>query len=180
LRGLREMVQAQSLLPPELNARMLFAGHISEERREEVQWLPGWDAVQEVGYLDRQGVRDLLGQVRMGIVALHPTVAYRDALPVKLFEYMVAGLPVVASHFPLWQTIVEGNQCGICIDPLDPAAMADAIRWLLEHPEAAEQMGQNGRRAVLERYNWQAEAKRLVATYAELLDQQMEVEVETV
>lgn len=178
LRGLREMVQAQSLLPPALHARMLFAGQIPEAWREEVQALPGWEAVQEVGYLDRQGVCELLGKVRMGIVALHPTPAYQDALPVKLFEYMVAGLPVVASHFPLWQEIVEGNQCGICIDPLDPAALADAIRWLLEHPEAAEQMGQNGRHAVLEHYNWQREAQKLLATYAELLHQKWDVEPE--
>jgi glycosyltransferase involved in cell wall biosynthesis len=177
IRGLREMVQAQSLLPDELQAQLVFAGKISPPAmRENVQVLPGWEHVQEVGYLDRQGVRDLLGQVRIGLVAHHPIVNYLDSIPVKMFEYMAAGLPVIASNFTLWREFVEGNQCGICIDPLDPTAMAEAIRWLLEHPDQAEQMGENGRKAVLTRYNWQAEARHLLTAYGELLGDKLQVE----
>jgi glycosyltransferase involved in cell wall biosynthesis len=92
------------------------------------------------------------------------------AWPVKLFEYMAAGLPVVASNFPLWKEIVEGNRCGITVDPLDPKAIAQAIEYLLAHPEEARQMGENGRRAVEEKYNWEKEAEKLLALYKELVD----------
>jgi glycosyltransferase involved in cell wall biosynthesis len=86
-----------------------------------------------------------------------------------MFEYMAAGIPVIASDFPLWREIVEGNHCGLCVDPLDSKAIALAIDWLLEHPEEAEKMGKNGQRAVRERYNWDNEAETLLAAYKTLL-----------
>jgi glycosyltransferase involved in cell wall biosynthesis len=76
---------------------------------------------------------------------------------------MAAGLPVIASRFPLWQEIVEGNDCGVCVDPHDPAAIAAAIDDFCRHPQKARLMGENGRRAVHARYNWRGEADKLLA-----------------
>ena len=80
-----------------------------------------------------------------------------------------ASLPVVASNFPLWKEIVEGNRCGITVDPLDPKAIAQAIEYLFTHSEEARQMGENGRRAVEEQYNWDREGAKLLKLYEELL-----------
>ena len=49
------------------------------------------------------------------------------------------------------------------------AQIADAIRYLLEHPEEARQMGENGRRAVKEEFNWGGEEKKLLALYEDIL-----------
>jgi glycosyltransferase involved in cell wall biosynthesis len=87
----------------------------------------------------------------------------------KLFEYMAAGLPIVCSHFPVWRELVEGNGCGICVDPEDPEAAACAVRWLHAHPEEAARMGEAGRRAVAERYNWDKAAENLLGLYRCLL-----------
>ena len=85
-----------------------------------------------------------------------------------MFEYMAAGIPVIASDFPLWREIVLGNQCGLCVDPMDPIAIANAIDYLVQHPAAARQMGENGRRAVLEHYNWSVEEAKLLIYYKNL------------
>lgn len=66
---------------------------------------------------------------------MHPVENYLDALPVKMFEYMCAGIPVIASDFPLWREIVIGNDCGLCVDPMNPKAIAEAIDYLATHPE---------------------------------------------
>jgi len=87
------------------------------------------------------------------------------ALPNKIFEYMAAALPIVASNFPLWKEIIEGNHCGICVNPLDPKEIARVIEYLIEHPEEAKKMGENGRKAVLEKYNWENESKKLLDVY---------------
>jgi glycosyltransferase involved in cell wall biosynthesis len=82
---------------------------------------------------------------------------------------MSASLPVIASDFPLWREIVDGAGCGLLVDPKDPHAIANAMRWIIDHPAEAAEMGQRGRKAVEQRYNWEAESESLIALYLDLL-----------
>ena len=83
----------------------------------------------------------------------------------KIFEYMMAGIPVVCTNFVLWKEIVERWECGICVDPTDVDAVANAVRFFMEHPDRAREMGANGRRAVRETYNWEQQEKVLLDFY---------------
>ncbi|MBU0742282.1 glycosyltransferase [bacterium] len=105
-------------------------------------------------------------------LALFPrTEHYRRKELTKFFEYMAAGLPIVATDMPVWRDVVEANGCGICVDPDDDVAVTDAIRLLLDNPAAARAMGRRGREAVLSTYNWDREAARLLDLYRELLEE---------
>lgn len=168
IRGILEVVQAMERVTS--GARLQLGGKFSEPNFESlVQSQPGWQRVDTLGWLDRAGVKATLDRSVAGLVTLHPVINYIDALPVKMFEYMAAGVPVIASNFPLWREIVEGNQCGLCVDPLDSEAIAEAIDYLLQHPREAEIMGRNGQRAVYERYNWGIEEAKLLRFYQELI-----------
>jgi glycosyltransferase involved in cell wall biosynthesis len=81
---------------------------------------------------------------------------------------MSAGIPVIASNFPLWKEIVEDSQCGLCIDPLNIEEISEAILWMSKNPEEAKKLGQNGREAILKKYSWENEAARLVELYKSL------------
>ena len=129
----------------------------------------GWERVEYHGWLDRKGVAGLLSTCRGGLVVLHPTSSYPDAYPVKMFEYMAAGLPVIASDFPLWREIVEGAGCGLLVDPRKPEEIARAMEWILDNPEEAQAMGRRGREAVESTYNWEPEGAKLRELYASLL-----------
>lgn len=167
IRGIRELVQACGLL--KTSARLNLAGSFSEALVEsEVKTNPGWLRANEMGFVDRLGVRDVLSRSMAGLVTLHPTINYLDSFPVKMFEYMAAGIPVIASNFLLWRQIVEDNECGLCVDPLDPEAIAGAIDYLVQNPDLARKMGDNGRRAVLEKYNWSIEGQKLLNFYKTL------------
>lgn len=167
IRGILEVVEALGLASS--GARLQLGGTFSEPDVEaQVRSQAGWQRVDELGWLDRTGVKAALGRSVAGLVTLHPTATYIDSLPVKMFEYMAAGVPVIASNFPLWREIVEGNDCGLCVDPLDPAAIACAIDYLVTHPKEAERMGRNGQRAVQEKYNWGMEEAKLLQLYAGL------------
>jgi glycosyltransferase involved in cell wall biosynthesis len=111
-----------------------------------------------------------MGQSKAGVVTFLPAPNHIDSQPNKMFEYMSAGLPIITSNFPLWKEIVEGNSCGICVNPLESKEIAEAIEYIVSHPKGAEQMGQNGKRAVLEKYNWQVEEKKLFEVYEELIN----------
>jgi glycosyltransferase involved in cell wall biosynthesis len=93
-----------------------------------------------------------------------------ESQPNKLFEYMSASLPVIASDFPLWREIIEGAGAGLLVDPQSPDAISDAMEWLIDNPEQAKEMGENGKRAVEETYNWNIESKKLITMYRDLID----------
>jgi len=170
IRGAIEMVRALEHLNPAWNVRLDLIGKLEPpELEHELRALPGYRRVRFLGWMQPEDVYAHLAKADIGLVCLHPEPRFMVAWPVKLFEYMAAGLPVVASNFPLWKEIVEGNRCGITVDPLDPKAIAQAIEYLLTHPEEARQMGENGRRAVEEKYNWGKEAGKLLTLYKELV-----------
>lgn len=87
----------------------------------------------------------------------------------KIFEYMAYGLPVICSNFPNLSRIVAESDCGICVDPTDEQAIADAVHYLQQNPDEAERMGQNGRNAAREHYHWDTQAEKLVALYKQLV-----------
>jgi len=167
IRGIREMVKAMEYCNKDVSLHIAGKFESSVLRKEVTQY-HGWDKVKELGYLDRKQVSSLLAQSRAGLVLLHPSKNYVDALPVKMFEYMSAGIPVISSNFSLWREIVEGNGCGICVDPKDHKEIAEAIDWIIEHPEDAEKMGRMGRKAVNEKYNWEKEKKKLIEAYSSM------------
>lgn len=164
-RGAREMVDAFGHVTHS-GARLRIAGPIHPPRLErEMEERRGAERVDLLGRTDRAGVADLLADARAGLVVLHPTPSHLPSMPVKLFEYMAAGVPVVASDFPMWREYVEDAGTGIAVDPLDPAAIAEAVDWIFDHPEEAEEMGRRGRVLVDERWSWDPEGVRLVDFY---------------
>lgn len=163
-----------------------YAGGISEQRGEEVmlEAVKDLDAtlilagehekiktgqVVYTGKLNREQVNELYGRSMAGMVTLLPMANYIYSQPIKMFEYMAAGLPFVASDFPLWKSIVEENGCGICVDCGKTDEVRAAIRQLLDDPSKAQEMGRNGRKAVENKYNWSVEEEKLISLYRDLL-----------
>lgn len=167
IRGILEVVQAMAEVQSE--ARLQLVGAFSEADTKFIaQKNLGWEKVDDLGFLGRKDVADVLANVVGGVVTFLSSPNHVDAQPNKMFEYMSAGVPVIASNFPLWREIVEGNACGLCVDPSDPVAIAQAIDYLVREPLEAEKMGRNGQYAVEKKYNWLIEEKKLLDLYRAL------------
>ncbi|MFN2422968.1 MAG: glycosyltransferase [Cryomorphaceae bacterium] len=168
IRGILELVKAIDLVN---GIRLNLIGKFSElQVYKEVTGYPGWRNVDEHGFLGREEVAEVLGKSKAGVVTFHPLPNHIDAQPNKMFEYMSAGVPIITSDFPLWKEIVEGCKCGICVDPLNPEAIASAVNFIVANPRDAEKMGENGQKAVLEKYNWSIEKLKLFKLYRSILD----------
>jgi glycosyltransferase involved in cell wall biosynthesis len=166
IRAAHEMVQAME----RTEASLLLAGWFSPPAlQEELSREPGWRQVEFLGRVPLDQVVKMMSRARAGLLLFHQAPHHVSANPTKMFEYMSAGIPVIASDFPAWISFVEQHRCGICVDPTSPAAIAEAIDWILDHPEEARRMGEDGRRAVERLYTWEAEQATLLGLYEELI-----------
>lgn len=166
-RGIEELVSSLSFIKKiKLNLVGKFDTNQFENKLKNHK---NWKMVNYLGFLDRQGVKNVLDKSKLGVVTLHPKINYIDSLPVKMFEYMNASLPVIASNFPSWKDIVEGNKCGVCVDPFNPKKIGNIIQHLFDNPSKSRELGLNGRYAVEKKYNWFSEEKKLLFVYKKLL-----------
>ena len=165
--GISELLVSLELLN---NVNLILCGPFeSQAYADELKLMDGWKFVDYRGIVDYDEVKRIFASCAIGMVALLPNTTNNYSLPIKMFEYMAAGLPVISSNFPLWKEIVEKNNCGICVNPLKVQEIAEAINWVLQNPADAAEMGRNGRKAVLEKYNWETESKKLIKFYEEIL-----------
>ncbi len=156
-RGIGELVEALE----DLDVELVVAGKFHDREYEErVRSLPGWKKVDFRGYVGLEEIRKILAESFAGAVTLHPTPAYVEAYPVKLFEYMLAGLPVIASRF--YQGLYKDG--GIGVDPKDVDAIKRAILALREGHRAAE-LGARARGLALRHYCWEMEELKLFGVY---------------
>lgn len=170
-RGIREMLCATASANRTRPVKILLGGDLSPGARDIVDSFPKTDSeIHEIfGYVDRQRISEIFRRARAGLLLLHPERNFLVSYPTKLFEYMSAGLPVVASDFPMFRELDRGIGCCMFVDPLDPEAAASAIIHLLEHPAEAEEMGLRGFRAIREKYSWESEALTLKTLYDDIL-----------
>lgn len=142
---------------------------IEEPYGSQLRSQPGWEKVNFPGAVPHRQVLDLLSHCSCGVALLQkcPNSAWEIGTlgNTKIFEYMMMGIPVVCTNFVLWKEIIDKWGCGICVDPENPREIEAAVRRILDHPEEARRMGEAGRKAVLNEFNWQEEEKKLLAFY---------------
>jgi len=177
-RGLVEVVEAFSLVVERYPSwELLLVGSCRpasfEDELRALAKERGIEAnVKFIAWVPYEEKERLSAQAAMGIITYLPYANNTSCLPNKLFDYMLVDLPVIASDFPLYREVVEPYRCGLIVAPEKPDRIAEAMIYLIEHPEEARQMGENGRRAVEETYNWQQESAKLVGIYKTVLEGQ--------
>ncbi len=134
--------------------------------------LPGWEKVDFKGRMPFEEVANLLRRSAVGLSLLTPGAntdgRNGNMANTKIFEEMMAGLPVICTDFVRWKAFVEGYDCGICVNPHDKEQIKNAIQTLIDNPALARQKGLNGRKAVEEKFNWGMEEKKLLSLYKEI------------
>ncbi|RPH58189.1 MAG: glycosyltransferase [Acidobacteria bacterium] len=145
-----------------------IVGPIAERHKQELTEMlhrRGLECVTLHGYMKPLQAWQLAKRSVAGLAVLSPEPNYIESFPTKMFEYMALGLPVVVSNFPLYRAVVDSSECGICVDPRDASALADAIERLMKDRPYARRLGANGRSAIQARYRWDRELDALEGFY---------------
>ena len=152
--------------------KLILAGNfVKNSYKEEVMAMPEWECVDYRGFLNRQGMDEVMRQSCIGISNILNVGQYNniDTFPTKVLDYMMMGLPVILSDTDFHKKMNEKYHFGICIDPSDIEKMAEAIKFLQNNPEKAKKMGENGRKLVLEDWNWGVDEQRLIELYRSII-----------
>ena len=174
VRGAMVILQAIRLLKTRFpKIRMLFLGPVSESafEQEMKEFTKAHGLVENVtfyGMVLHNEVRNLLERCRIGLVPLLPIPKYKKNIPMKQFEYMVVGLPMVGSDLPPIADYLRPERTGLLVNPGQPQPLADAIVRLFDNPDEAIGMGNRGIAAARERYHWRLMEKKLLTLYREL------------
>ena len=166
-RGIINIIESLNGIDTELT----LAGTVHEkDYLEGLKKSDQWPKVDYRGLVNRDELSNIMSKSIAGIVTFLPIPNHVNSQPNKIFEYMSAGIPVVGSNFDLWKEIIEDNKCGICINPDEPKKISEALETLINNPELAKEMGDNGLRVVQEKYNWKVEEKKLFSVYETVLN----------
>lgn len=167
-RGAKAMIKAAY----QANSCLSIGGDFSPvELQSDLEKMKEYSTVNYLGVLNQQQVQNVLSNSKIGICILQDSGQYKnlDNLPTKIYEYMAAGIPVIASDFPYYKRVIEGNKAGICVEPSDTNAIAEAIRYLVEHSNEAREMGENGKKLIENTFNWECEKQNLFKIYEAVL-----------
>lgn len=166
-RGITVSIQAAHAA----GSRLALAGKFSPAGYEaQLRAMPEFSCVDYRGILNREEITALLNASGIGL-CLMARGAQFDCVTnfnVKTYEYMAMGIPVILSCNASNRKLLDKWGFGISVDPGNVEEVTGAIRYLLDHPEEARRMGENGRRAVKEAFNWNIEEAKLLELYAEL------------
>jgi glycosyltransferase involved in cell wall biosynthesis len=147
-------------------------GYFHPEHLKLLEKREGFSKLQFLGRLSWDDMVAFYNQMALGVVIYDYKLNLGYKLGSygtnKIFEYMEAGLPFICTDYILWKEIVNQNNCGICVEPGNIEQIENAIKFLIGNPLIAYQMGQNGRKAVLNKYNWRSQEENYVDLFNKL------------
>ncbi len=168
-RGIKLMIDALSL--DESFELKLAGSFVSQKLENEVKKMKSWENVTYYGFQNRRKIYDIMKNSFAGLLLMKNTPNNINTFPNKMFEYMLAGIPIIVSDFSLWKEILKETNCAIFVNQNKPEEIIKAMNYLYKNPEIAKQMGRNGRDKVLSEYNWGKEEKKLYELYEMLRGQ---------
>ncbi len=180
VRGVEEIIRSMpEVLETYPDARFLIVGDIVPDTydshlRKVTAELGLEKHVVFCGFVKYEDAKDYLSDAAAGLVTFLPYKNNMSCLPNKMFEYMASSIPVIASNFPIYGEIVESSECGVLVDPTSSKEIASAIKFYLDNKERAVEMGEKGRDAFEDRYNWEREEIRFFEFYQDIVRSKIE------
>ncbi|MBU4501652.1 MAG: glycosyltransferase family 4 protein [Nanoarchaeota archaeon] len=171
-RGVKETIGSLKLLPE--NVKFLIVGGPDNAVKEYEKYAEDLEIRGRVKLIGRVPYDDVLKYTSVfdvGIALLPPEPLFFETLPDKVFDYIAVGIPLVVSDYPAMREVIEYAKCGVTVKSNRREDIAEAVLFLLNHPDKAKEMGENGRRAYYERYMWEKQEEKFMNTFVTCVKQ---------
>ena len=168
IKGVKDNVISMQYLPKEMEIDIV--GRVSNDMQP-YYFKYNSKRINFHGKLPRSDLQSFFNNAFVGLCIFHPVPNYIEAQPIKLYEYMAAGIPVIVSDFPLWKKFVKDNKCGFSVSTADPKKAAYIINKLYKNKKLTQELGRNAREAIMSKYNWGLEEVKLLAFYKNILNE---------
>ena len=167
-RGLQYIIDGVKLLLHEVPVRLWIAGEgkYSGALKERVSKLSLEDHVKFFGHVTREKTEALMKKADLGLIPHVRSEQSDNSSPNKLFEYMAAGLPILASDCISVKRVVSETQAGLTYVYDSPRDFANVVRSMYDDREKSDYYAANGKKAIREKYNWEIGSEALVKLYS--------------
>jgi len=175
-RGMKEMLEVMKILKNKYNRRvkLTIIGDVFGEEKNyfdnKVKEYQIDDVVEKTGWLAYEKVGDAISNCNIGIIFMKPTGNNMFSSPNKLLNYMRYGLPIVTVDLPEIRRIIIESQCGVVVTERTVDAIVDALSMLIDDIDLRHRLGQNGKKAIMEKYHWGIMEKKLLRVYYEIIN----------
>jgi len=173
-RGIFEVVKSVKIAKEKFDKiKMVFVGPFNDVKAKQmvndyIEKNGLNNNIQFTGNVPHKDVEMYIRKSKIGIVTLLPYPKYFKNIPIKQFEYMSCGIPVIGSDLPPIKKFVTSYNSGIIVDPTKPEEIANAISKILDNEELRIRLGNNGIKAVKEAYNWGNMEQYLYKIYSKM------------
>jgi len=173
-RGILEIIEAFSQISKKFpQYQLIFVGEFQSEpfKTKIFNFIDDLGLKRKIvfrGRIPYDEVPQVLAASQIGLLNYLPNLNNMMGLPNKLFEYMAAGIPVIASDFENYREVIETANCGLLVDPTKPEQIAKALFQLIENPQLRQELGKNGQNAFRNHFCWEKEEAKIFSAIDEL------------
>lgn len=170
-RCVKQIVESIGIVAKDKKVKLILGGqNYFPDLLQELKQLPGWEHTTFVNKVSRDQMNEYMAKADISLVLFSDSPNHYTIKSNRFYETLNEGIPVITSNFKDWKEFSVKHQSSIAVNPADAADIASAITYMIEHPAEANQLGENGRNAVQEKFNWNKEALKLINLYKALLN----------
>ncbi len=171
IRGIEEMLKAVVISQDKLPIEIHIYGQFTDmDYEKKIMSIYNYEYIHFHDVLPMNEMYQKVSQYSAGIICYLPLPNHIESMPNKIFEYMMLGLPIIGTNFPLWKKIIDENGCGLTCNSSNSKEISDCILSLFSDANELENKARTSSIVYNNHYSWGNEKQLLLNFYSSFLE----------